>query len=266
MMCGSLMREPVPGPGWSASSPLEGKVALVTGGSRGIGAAVCLALAEAGADVMLSYLKSRDDAEAVAARIGALGRRAVTFRADQSVPREMRALVRAAVGQLGRLDILVNNAGCFVTGHLDDPDCDLALLDRQLTVNLGGAIAAIRAAAKLLPRGGRIISIGAAIADRVGAAGMADYAAANAALAGYSRGAARDLGPAGITVNLVQAGPVDTAMNPADGAFAPVEIAGNALGRYGRPEEIAAGVVFLAGASASFVTGSVLTIDGGTNA
>lgn len=245
---------------------LDGKVALVTGGSRGIGEAVCMALAAAGADVALSYLHSGNSAEAVVGRIQTMGRRAIAFQADQSVPREVRCLVRAVVGSLGRLDILVNNAGSFAVGHVDDPDCDIALLDRQITVNLGGSIAAIRAASQVLVRGGRIISIGAAIADRVGAPGMADYAAANAALVGYSRGVARDLGPAGITVNVVQAGPIDTAMNPADGPFAEAQVAVNALGRYGRPEEIAAGIVFLASDAASFVTGSVLTIDGGANA
>lgn len=245
---------------------LEGKVALVTGGARGIGEAACLALAAAGADIALSYLHSSTAAEVVVGRIHGLGRRAIAFRADQSAPREVRCLVRAVVCSLGRLDILVNNAGSFAGGQVDDPDCDMALLDRQISVNLGGSIAAIRAASKVLMRGGRIISIGAAIADRVGAPGLADYAAANAALVGYSRGVARDLGPAGITVNVVQAGPIDTAMNPANGPFAAVQAAANALGRYGRPEEIAAGIVFLASEAASFVTGSVLTIDGGANA
>ncbi|MCP2164802.1 SDR family NAD(P)-dependent oxidoreductase [Goodfellowiella coeruleoviolacea] len=248
---------------WPTGTTLAGKVALVTGGSRGIGAATVRALAAQGAAVALSYADSADRAEALAADLRHAGTQATAYRADQADPRQVSDLVQAVAADFGRLDILVNNAATYVTGRVDDAEPDLARLDRQLAVNVGGVTAAVRAAARVLGPGGRIITVGSMQASRAGFAGVADYAATKAAIIGYTRGAARDLGPRGITVNVVQPGSVATDMNPPDGPFADVQRAANAVGRFGRPEEIAAGIVFLAGPAASFITGAVLDIDGG---
>jgi NAD(P)-dependent dehydrogenase (short-subunit alcohol dehydrogenase family) len=245
---------------------LAGKVALVTGGSRGIGAAVARALAGAGADVAITYLSSRQAAEAVAGDLRAAGVRARSIRADQADPAAAAAVVREVAGEFGRLDILVNNAAVAVLGPVDSPAPDDAALDRQLRVNYTSIVAAIRAAARMLPEGGRIINIGSGVATRTGAAGVADHAGTKAALAGFTRGAARDLAPRGITVNLLQTGLVATQLNTGEGSAAPRLIASVPLGRMGRPEEIAAGVLFLASPAASYVTGATLDIDGGYGA
>jgi 3-oxoacyl-[acyl-carrier protein] reductase len=248
------------------SKELNGKVALVTGGSRGIGAAIAKALADDGADVVISYAASAGKAEAVVKELKQKGVRAVAFKADQADAKEVEALVKTVVEHFGRLDILVNNAGVFVTGQVHDRANNLAELDRLFAVNVGGVAAAVRAAAPLMGDGGRIISIGSVVGESSPFPGIADYSATKAAIIGYTRGWARDLGPKGITVNTVQPGPIDTDMNPADGEFAATQKAATALGRYGKPEEVAAAVAFLASRNAAYITGTTLTVDGGFNA
>jgi 3-oxoacyl-[acyl-carrier protein] reductase len=248
------------------SHPLTGKVSLVTGGSRGIGAAIVRRLARDGADVAFSYSASQERAEDIVREVEALGRRAVAIKADQASPDEVESLVRKAHAELGRLDILINSAGVFVTGRVDDPNVDRAAFDRQLDVNVKGVAAAVRAAVPVMTDGGRIVSIGTTGAVHIPFAGAADYVATKATVAAYTRGWARDLGPRNITVNVVQPGAINTDMNPQDGPFAETLKGLAALGRYGQPEDIAAAVAFLAGPDAGYITGATLNVDGGQTA
>ena len=245
---------------------LTGKVALVTGGSRGIGAAIAKRLAAEGAAVAITYVNGKQKADGVVEEIKEAGGNAIAIQADSGDPEAVRAAVEETARTLKRLDILVNNAGVFVTGAVDDPSNEVSKFDRQFAVNVGGVAAAVRAAAKFIGDGGRIISVGSVLGSHVPFPGLADYSATKAAVATYTKGWARDFGPKGITVNTVQPGPIDTDMNPADGDFAALVKATSPLGRYGRPEEVAAAVVFLASPEASYITGATLNVDGGQSA
>ncbi|WP_175711646.1 SDR family NAD(P)-dependent oxidoreductase [Burkholderia ambifaria] len=243
---------------------LQGKRALVTGGSRGIGAAIAKRLAADGADVAITYEKSAERARAVVADIEALGRRAVAIQADSADPVAVRGAVDHAAQTLGGLDILVNNAGIFRAAALDDLTLDD--IDATLNVNVRAVIVASQAAARHLGEGGRIVSTGSCLATRVPEAGMSLYAASKAALIGWTQGLARDLGARGITVNLVHPGSTDTDMNPADGEHAGAQRSRMAIPQYGKAEDVAALVAFVVGPEGRSINGTGLTIDGGANA
>jgi 3-oxoacyl-[acyl-carrier protein] reductase len=240
---------------------LTGKVALVTGASRGIGAAIARRLARDGADVALTYSASPEKAQGVGREIEALGRRALVLQADSADPAAAAAAVDHAAEGLGRLDILVANAGIAI----QKPFAEFSLedFDRTLAINVRGVFVAAQAASRHLPEGGRIIIIGSNLADRVPRAGATLYTLSKTALTGLAKGAARDLGPQGITVNLVQPGPTDTDMNPADGPRADTLRSLMAIPRYGSGADIAGLVAWVASAESRFLTGAALTIDGG---
>ncbi|AXK32563.1 SDR family NAD(P)-dependent oxidoreductase [Streptomyces armeniacus] len=242
-------------------SPLDGKVALVTGGSRGIGAAVALRLAEDGADVALTYRQDGERAEQVVARVKAAGRRARAVRADFADAADVRAAVADTVGAFGRLDILVNNAGVGRLGPIGE--LPLEDVDQVLAVNVRGAYLAAQAASEHLAEGGRIVHIGSCITERVPFPGGTLYATSKAALTGLSKALARELGPRDITSNVVQPGPTDTDMNPADGPNSAAQHGFTALGRFAEPGEIAATVAHLAGGAGAYITGASIAVDGG---
>jgi 3-oxoacyl-[acyl-carrier protein] reductase len=242
-------------------APLTGKVALVTGGGRGIGAAVARRLAADGAAVALTYATAGDGARAVARDIEMGGGRAVVLRTDLSESGAAAEAVDTAVATLGRLDVLVNNAAYFARGELDR--ITVEQVDRTLAVNVRAAFLAAQAAARHMGPGGRIITIGTTVAVRVPVPGMSLFAMSKAALDGLTRGLARDLGPRGITATLVHPGPIDTHANPADGPQAPVMGGLTALGHYGRPDDVAATVAHLAGEGGRYVTGAAIAVDGG---
>jgi 3-oxoacyl-[acyl-carrier protein] reductase len=245
-------------------SGLGGKVALVTGGSRGMAAAIAERLAQDGADVVLTYSASPDKARAVAGRIEASGRRALAIAADATDGKAVQAAVERTVAEFGRIDILVNNAGVFPYGPIEE--VGEAELDRTLAIHVRSVFLASQAAARHLGKGGRIISIGSCLADYAGAANMTLYIMSKAAVTGLTRGLARDLGPRGITANVIHPGPTDTDMNPADGPGAEGQRQGIALGHYGESSDIAAMVAHLAGDGGRWVTGASIAVDGGTNA
>ena len=240
---------------------LAGKVALVTGGSRGIGAAIAQRLARDGAAVAFTYVTAADKAQAIAQQIEADGGQAQVIQADNADPGAVVAAVEQTVQSLGRLDILVNNAGVFIGGPVEDATVDQA--DRLWAVDVRAVFVASQAAARHMSAGGRIITIGSALADRVPAPGMTLYAMAKSALTGLTKGLARDLGPRGITVALVHGGLIDTDMNPADSPAASFLSSIPAHGRYGSAEDIAALVTHLAGDGGRYVTGAAISVDGG---
>ncbi|WP_411124929.1 SDR family oxidoreductase [Streptomyces sp. x-19] len=247
---------PVPG-----TRPLSGKAALVTGGSRGIGAAIAARLAADGAAVALTYQHRDDLAAEVVRQIARAGGRAWAVRADGADPEAVRASVAAAADRFGRLDVLVNNAGAGVMGPFEGIALDD--VDRVLAVNVRAPFLAAQAAAAHLTEGGRIISIGSCMAERAPFPGGSLYATSKAALGGLTKALARELGPRGITVNLVLPGPVDTDMNPADGEGAALQAQLTSLGSYGQPADVAAMVAHLAGDGGRYVTGAALAVDGG---
>jgi NAD(P)-dependent dehydrogenase (short-subunit alcohol dehydrogenase family) len=243
---------------------LTGKRALVTGASRGLGAAIAKTLAAEGADVAITYEKSTESAAEIVSAIQAQGRKAIAIRADGADAAAVQASVEKTVAGLGGLDILVNNAGILRLGELKD--ISLADIDALLNVNVRAPIVASKAALPHLGKGGRIITIGSYFADRVPAPMLGVYAATKSALTAFTKALARELGPKEITANLVQPGSIDTDMNPANGPFADILKQFMALGKYGKPEDIANAVAFLASAKAQYITGSTLTVDGGANA
>ncbi|WP_232828415.1 SDR family oxidoreductase [Kribbella monticola] len=243
---------------------LTGKLALVTGGSRGIGAAAAVALAERGADVAITYRSSPEDAAQVVKRIEAAGRRGFAIEADAADAEAVKGAVTQAADGLGGLDILVNNAGVGAIGMITD--FAVEDVDRVLAVNVRGAYVAAQAAASVLSAGGRMIHIGSCAAARVTSPGMTLYAMSKSALIGLSKGLARELGHRNITSNVIQPGPIDTSMNPADGPFAEAQRSFLALDRFGTAEEVATAITYLAGPAAAYVTGTELTLDGGHTA
>ncbi|MEV0306724.1 SDR family NAD(P)-dependent oxidoreductase [Nonomuraea fuscirosea] len=244
---------------------LTGKTALVTGGSRGIGAGIARELAREGASVVITYQKSRERAEDVVADLAAFGMKASAVQADQSVPHEASTAVEQAADFLGgRIDVLVNSAGVAAMGTVDQLDLDLlGAVQHMMATNVMGTVVTTHSATRYLPDGGRVILVGSNVAERVATPGVAEYAASKAAIDQLARGWARDFGPRGITVNVVRPGAVDTDMNPADGPFAAAQVAGTPLGRFGTTEDIAKAVVFLGSENAAFITGALLTVDGG---
>ncbi|MFI1234542.1 SDR family oxidoreductase [Nocardia salmonicida] len=243
------------------TGPLEGKTALVTGGSRGVGAGIVARLAADGARVAFTYANSEERAQDVADAVAATGGIAHAIRADSLAEEDVVSAVAYTVDRFGGLDILVNNAG--VGSFNEITDMTMAQIDAMLTVNVRSAIVAIRESLAHLGEGGRIINIGSINADRMPFPGGSIYAMTKGALASLTRGLARELAPRGITINNVQPGPVDTEANPADGPAAPAMLGVMAVDRFGTAAEVGAFVSFLAGPEAAYITGASLNIDGG---
>jgi 3-oxoacyl-[acyl-carrier protein] reductase len=245
-------------------SNLTNKIALVTGGSRGIGAGIAKRLAADGASVAITYTQGADAAAQVVKAIEAAGGKAIAIQADATNAKAVQAAVEQTVSALGGLDILVNNAGTAIPKPFEEST--LKEMERVIDINLRGVFIATQAALKHLPDGGRIISIGSCVGERNFTPGLVAYAATKGAVKMFTQGLAREVGSRGITVNNVQPGPIDTDLNPAVGDWADPQIANTALKRYGHVDDIAAMVAFVAGPEAGYITGASLTVDGGTNA
>jgi 3-oxoacyl-[acyl-carrier protein] reductase len=243
---------------------LEEKTALVTGGSRGIGAAIAKRLAADGANVAITYTKGADAAAAVVKEIERAGGKAIAIQADAADAEAVKAAIEKTVATFGRLDVLVNNAGTAIPKTFEETA--LEEMDRMIDINIRGVFVATQAALKHMREGGRIITIGSAVGERVLTPGLVAYAATKGAVKIFTQGLAREVGSRGITVNNVQPGPIDTDLNPATGDWAVPQKALTALNRYGHVDDIAAMVAFVAGPEASYVTGANLTVDGGMNA
>jgi 3-oxoacyl-[acyl-carrier protein] reductase len=243
---------------------LEGKIAVVTGGSRGIGAAIARRLAADGASVAITYSKGADAAVSVVKAIESAGGKAIAIQADAGDADAVRNAIERTVTTFGRLDVLVNNAGTAIPKTFEETTLDET--DRMIDINLRGTLVATQAALKHMKSGGRIIMIGSSVGERVLTPGLVAYSATKGAVKMFSQGLSREIGSRGITVNNVQPGPIDTDLNPASGDWAVPQKATTALGRYGQVEEVAALVAFVAGPESSYITGANLTVDGGTNA
>ena len=240
---------------------LEGKVALITGGSRGIGAAIAKRLAADGANVTITYTKGADAAESVVKEIERAGRKAIAIQADAADADAVKAAVEKTVATFGRLDVLVNNAGTAVPKRFEETT--LEELDRLIDINIRGVFVATQAALKHMKSGGRIISIGSAVGERALTPGLVPYSATKGAVKMFTQGLSREVGSRGITVNNIQPGPIDTDTNPATGDWAVPQKGFTALGRYGHVDEVAALVAFVAGPESSYITGANLSVDGG---
>jgi 3-oxoacyl-[acyl-carrier protein] reductase len=245
-------------------SKLAGKVALITGGSRGIGAAIARRLAAEGASVAITYSQGADAAASVVKQIESAGGKALAIRADATDVSAVQAAVERTVATLGRLDVLVNNAGTAIPKTFEEST--LEEMDRVIDINIRGVFAATHAALKHMGKGGRIINIGSCVGERMMTPGLVPYSATKGAVRMFTQGLAREVGDRGITVNNVQPGPIDTDLNPASGEWAVPQIANTALKRYGTVDDVAALVAFVASPEASYITGANLTVDGGTNA
>jgi 3-oxoacyl-[acyl-carrier protein] reductase len=243
---------------------LEGKIALITGGSRGIGAAIAKRLARDGAKVAITYSKGADAAGAVVKEIERDGGKAIAIQADATDANAVKAAVDKTVATLGGLDILVNNAGTAVPKTFEETT--LEELNRLIDINVRGVFVATQAALKHIKNGGRIITIGSCVGERVMTPGLVPYSATKGAVKMFAQGLSREVGARGITVNNVQPGPIDTDLNPASGEWAVPQKAATALNRYGTVDEVASLVAFIAGPESSYITGANLTVDGGTNA
>jgi len=245
-------------------SKLANKVALVTGGSRGIGAAIAKRLAADGASVAITYAKDANAASAVVKAIEDRGGKALAIQADAADTKAINAAIDNTVATLGRLDVLVNNAGTAIPKPFEQ--ATLEEMDHMIDLNFRGVLVATQAALKHINNNGRIIMIGSCVGERMMTPGLAAYSATKGAVKMFTQGLAREVGNRGITVNNVQPGPIDTDLNPAAGEWAAPQIANTALKRYGTADEVAALVSFVAGPDSSYITGANLTVDGGTNA
>jgi 3-oxoacyl-[acyl-carrier protein] reductase len=246
------------------SKTLEGKIAFITGGSRGIGAAIAKRLATDGAKVAITYTKGAEAAASVVKEIERDGRKAIAIQADAADSNAVKAAVDKTVATLGGLDILVNSAGTAIPKTFEETT--LEELNRLIDINVRGVFVATQAALRHIKNGGRIITIGSCVGERVMTPGLVPYSATKGAVKMFAQGLSREVGARGITVNNVQPGPIDTDLNPASGDWAAPQKAATALNRYGTVDEVASLVAFVAGPESSYITGANLTVDGGTNA
>jgi 3-oxoacyl-[acyl-carrier protein] reductase len=247
-----------------SSNKLEGKIALITGGSRGIGAAIAKRLAADGASVAITYAKDASGAASVVREIERDGRKAIAIQADAADPGAVEAAVEKTVATFGQIDVLVNNAGTAIPKTFAETTFED--MNRMIDINLRGTLAATQGALKHMQSGGRIIMIGSSVGERVLVPGLVAYSATKGAVKMFTQGLSREIGSRGITVNNVQPGPIDTDLNPAAGDWAVPQKAATSLDRYGHVEEVAALVSFVAGPESSYITGANLTVDGGMNA